>query len=375
MPGVRGAAPGDAPAYVVATPVPPEHAIRRPELTAHLNRIVDAHQLTLVVAPAGYGKTTALSAWAAQSRRPVAWLSLTALDKHPQRLERGLLTALESIHGTGAVDLVDLMHRHLGESVLIVDDVHLLGAATAGVLGLLVEQAPTSLRVVLASRQRPLLRLQRVHAAGGLGVVVADQLSFTATEIGSAAAQLHRPLAPRQADNLLALTAGWPVAVRLALLSGPDQVARLATGGQLRLTTLTDYLLEEVLADLPSVLRDFLLTISVSDWMTPGLATELSGDPMAPALVEDAIARGIPIERRGSLHGDPVYRWHPLVADQCRVLLRRKDPVRARRLHLRCADLLVGVDEVLAARHALAGQSPRCATEPRPACDVAAPPR
>ena len=363
MPGVHGAAQGVAPSYVVARPAAPAHAIERPDLTDLLNRVVDEHRVTLVVAPAGYGKTAAVSAWARQAAFPVAWLSLTGFDKHPQRLERGLLTALEPVLGTNAADLSDLLRRPGREAAVVLDDVHVLGAGAVGVLDLLVSQAPAMLRVVLVSRQRPMLRLQRVNAAGGLGVVPAEQLTFSTSEVRLAAQQLGRRLTTAQAESLESLTDGWPVAVRLALMSGSEQTSRLVTGGQLRLSTLTDYLVEEVLGELPPVLRDFLLTISISDWITSALATQLSGDDLAPAMVEDAIARGIPIERRGSLRGEPVYRWHPLVADQCRALLRRQDPARAQQLHLRAAELLAGVDEALAARHALAGQAPQLAAE------------
>ncbi len=368
MPGVRLAAEPYAPPYVVAAPPPPAHAIDRPAALDELDSAVGANRVVLVIAPAGYGKTTTLSAWAARSARPLAWLSLTAADKHPQRLERGLLTALEPLWRTGAARLEDLLQHALpphpaGDPVLVLDDVHLLGPAASGVLGTLVERAPAGLRIVLSSRSRPLLRLQRINVAGGLGEVSIDRLAFSAEEVRLAAARLDRPLSEDQATRLLGLTAGWPVAVRLALLSGPEPSGRLATGGQLRLATLTDYLIEEILGDLPPVLRDLLLELSVSDWLTGRLAIELSGDELAPAMLDDAISRGLPLERRGDFRGEPVYRWHPLVAEQCRVLLQRRDPRLADRLHLRAARFLASTDPALAARHALSGRSPELAAE------------
>ena len=233
--------------------------------------------------------------------------------------------------GPGAEDLAALLQREVDDAVLVLDDVHLVGAESAGVFGLLVDRAPKGLRIVLISRHRPLLRLQRINAAGGLGEVSVDQLAFSTVEVRRAADELGRPLSPEQAVRLCALTAGWPVAIRLALMSGPTITGRLATGGQLRAASLTDYLIEEVLGDLPTTLRDFLLRVSVTDWLTGRLAIELSGDTMAPAMLEDAIARGIPIERREGARGEPVYRWHRLVGDQCRALLRRREPGTGRR--------------------------------------------
>ena len=220
-----------------------------------------------------------MGAWARQTTSPVAWLSLTSFDRHPSRLERGLLTALEPVVGPGAEDLTELLQREVDDAVLVLDDVHLVGAEAAGVLGLLVDRAPSGLRIVLISRHRPLLRLQRINAAGGLGEVSVDQLAFSTEDVRRAAEAIGRPLTPDQAVRLRALTAGWPVAVRLALMSGPTITGRLVTGGQLRAATLTDYLLEEVLGDLPTALRDFLLRVSITDWLTGRLAIELSGDP------------------------------------------------------------------------------------------------
>ena len=363
MPGVHVAAESYAPSYLLAQPQAPAHAIDRPEIVRLIDRAVGAHRVVLVVAPAGSGKTAAVGAWARQTPTRVAWLSLTSFDRHPSRLERGLVTALESVVGTGAEDLSGLLQREVDDSVLVLDDVHLVGAEAAGVLGLLVDRAPTGLRIVLVSRQRPLLRLQRINAAGGLGEVSVDQLAFSMVEVRRAAAQLGRPLSEEQAVHLRALTAGWPVAVRLAVMSGPVITGRLATGGQLRSATLTDYLVEEVLGDLPTTLRDFLLRVSVTDWLTGRLAVELSGDTMAPAMLEDAIARGIPIERREGARGEPVYRWHRLVGDQCRALLRRREPALADELHLRTARFLAVTDPARAARHALSGRSPELAAD------------
>ena len=363
MPGVHVAAESYAPSYLLARPVAPAHAIDRPDTLRLIGQAVDTHRVVLVVAPAGYGKTAAVGAWARQATSPVAWLSLTSFDRHPSRLERGLLTALEPVVGPGAEDLTELLQREVDEAVLVLDDVHLVGAEAAGVLGLLVDRAPSGLRIVLISRHRPLLRLQRINAAGGLGEVSVDQLAFSTEDVRRAADAIGRPLSPEQAVRLRALTAGWPVAVRLALMSGPTITGRLVTGGQLRAAALTDYLLEEVLGDLPAALRDFLLRVSITDWLTGRLAIELSGDPLAPAMLEDAIARGIPIERRAGARGEPVYRWHRLVGDQCRALLRRREPALADELHLRAARFLAVSDPALAARHALSGRSPALASD------------
>ncbi|HEY5981049.1 MAG TPA: LuxR C-terminal-related transcriptional regulator [Microlunatus sp.] len=363
MPGVHVAAESYPPSYLLARPAAPAHAIERPDTVELITAAVDTHRVVVVAAPAGYGKTTAVGAWARQTTSTVAWLSLTSSDKHPSRLQRGLISALEPVVGTGARDLAELLQHEVHDAVLVLDDVHVVGPEAAGVLGRLLDRAPDGLRIVLISRRRPLLRLQRINAAGGLGEVSIDQLAFSAGEVGRAAAQLGRPLSPQQATNLRALTAGWPVAVRLALMSAPTITGRLVTGGQLRAATLTDYLIEEVLGDLPTVLRDFLLRVSVTDWLTGRLAIELSGDTMAPAMLEDAITRGIPIERREGTRGEPVYRWHRLVADQCRALLRRRDPAAADELHLRAARFLAVSDPARAARHALSGRSPELAAD------------
>ena len=101
MPGVHVAAESYAPSYVLARPMAPAHAIDRPDTLRLIDDAVRAHRVVLVVAPAGYGKTAALGAWARQTTSAVAWLSLTSFDRHQSRLERGLLDRAGAPRGSG----------------------------------------------------------------------------------------------------------------------------------------------------------------------------------------------------------------------------------------------------------------------------------
>lgn len=124
---------------------------------------------------------------------------------------------------------------------------------------------------------------------------------------------------------------------------------------------LPEYLIESVLDNLPHDLRDFVLPACTCDWLTGELAGELAGVPNGSEQLERAVAAGLPLERRGSFKGDPVYRWHPVMAQAAREILRRRDPGRCRSLHLVAARTIGAMDTFTAAAHALRGRDPELA--------------
>ncbi len=347
-------APG-APAFLVTRPALGRHLIARPELLLRISREVLTHPVCLVVAPAGYGKTMALSAWAEQCGRPVAWLSLTPADRHPEHLAHGLATALaQQTPGSNGTDSPQ-------GQVLVIDDVHHAdGESAQGVLTGFLEHPPPGQRVVIAGRSVPRLGLSRLQARGELGTIPASELSFTAAEVELAARAVGRPLEGDAVEELRAETGGWPVAVRLALIANSARGARPAlddTG----IPQLPEYLIENVLDGLPPELRDFVLRTSTCDWLTSAVASALSASPQGSELLERAVAAGLPLERRGTFGGEPVYRWHPLMAQAGRAILLRRDPELARDLHRRAARALAGLHTFEAATHALRGRDPELA--------------
>lgn len=351
MQSARAAVAPGVLAYLVTRPSPGNHDAARDALQARLTRAVADHRVAMVLAPAGHGKTSLLAAWVAHAERPVAWLSLTASDRHPEHLSRGLAAAV------GELDL-DAGTR----PVLVIDDVHLVGEVAARrVLRPFVDHPPGGVHLVLAGRYDPGLGLTRLLAAGEVAVLDADDLSFTAEEVRDVAHAVGTRLSTERAAALQRITRGWPVAVRLALLSSADADVPIEPAPSGQIPQLPEYLVESVLADLPGELSDFVLQACACDWLTSSLADDLLGRTDTARLLEKAVAAGLPVERRESVGAEPVYRWHPLMAASGRALLTRRDPLRLRELHRRAARAIAAHDPVEAAGHALSGREPELA--------------
>lgn len=358
------------PAFRLSRPILPARAIDRPALQNRLDRLVAATRVVAVVAPAGFGKTSAVSAWASTSTHRNAWISLTAADRNSEHLTQGLAAALDELGplpderdpSTSAPP--DGPERLAGDyRVLVVDDVQLASpTGLRAVLVQLLERNPRSLRIVLVGRQEPGVGLTRLFADGELGRLGLSDLAFSAAEVGQAAVMMGQPLNRARARELHKLTNGWPVAVRLALMTWPNFETDLSTtlriASEADIPQLADYLVENVIAGLPASLRDFVPRACVCDWLTGRLASELVGRPSGPELLERALAMGLPLERSGMWRGEPVYRWHPVMAQAGRAILLRRDPALATELNLVAAHFLAAVEPCEATVHALRGHDP-----------------
>jgi LuxR family maltose regulon positive regulatory protein len=256
--------------------------------------------LTLVSAPAGFGKSTLIGDWLGQSGRPWTWVSLDAGDSDLRRFLRYFLAALERpMPGVGralsgllvASDLPEDPETLLGAllnelwerdgCIVVLDDYHLLQSqAVDAAMSFLVERLPPSLRLVMATRSDPDLPLPRLRARGWLGEIRAQDLRFTP---GEAAAFLREgmglALSPEQVEAVGQKTEGWIAGLQLAALSlrGRDDVgAALAsfTGSH---RFVLDYLSEEVLERQPPGRLDFLLQTSILPRLSASLCDAVTG--------------------------------------------------------------------------------------------------
>ncbi|MES2100774.1 MAG: LuxR C-terminal-related transcriptional regulator [Pseudomonadota bacterium] len=298
--------------------------VERPALDAAITEAVLDCRVVLLQAPAGFGKTSLLSAQLARlpAGTAQAWVSLDA-DDDPQRLFACLVAALEphdlpwrtapeALVAMVAVDAQQAdagagMRRAVAElinalaacdaprGVIVLDDLHRVTAApTAALLDALIERLPPRWTLVIASRVAPPLALARLRVAGELAEFTQAQLRFGAAEAQALAGAEAQPATREQVAELLARTQGWPAGLSLGL-------AALRTRGSaagLGTTTLMDrhlfdYLASEVLDDMPAPLHDFLVRCAVLPELTAGRAAAVSADPLAAQHLDEIERRAL----------------------------------------------------------------------------------
>jgi LuxR family transcriptional regulator, maltose regulon positive regulatory protein len=327
--------------------------VPRPRLLEQLNKGT-ASALTLVCAPAGFGKTSLLAEWARSSMEPVAWLSLGAGDSDPARFWRYVAAALDGLRDGIAKQVAALLRgpqqppleavltvvvneltARPDQVVLVLDDYHLIDApAVHDSLAMLLERLPPQLRLVLASRADPPLPLARLRASGQLSELRQRDLRFSATEAAALVREATGLELP--ADSLAALearTEGWVAGLQLAALSlqGHADPARFVAtfGGSHR--HVLDYLTEQVLARQPEPLVRFLLETSVLERLSGPLCDAVAGRDDSQQLLEQ-IERAnlflIPLDDQRRW-----WRYHHLFADLLQGRLQQQQPGRATELH------------------------------------------
>jgi len=354
-PSTQAATPGmrsDALTPLLATklhrPLPRAPLVRRPQLVERLTQGVIG-PLTLVSAPAGFGKTTLLAQWLAESGMPVAWLSLEPGDNEPVRFLSYLIAALQTLDphlGAVALTLLQMPQPAAAETVLtlltndvgsygcdggdfvlILDDYHVLDAkAIDQTLTYLVEHLPPQMHLIIATREDPQLPLARLRARGQLTEVRATDLRFTPSEAAEFLNQgMGLTLSAEDITALEARTEGWIVGLQLAALS---MQGRKDTTGFIRSFTgshhfVLDYLVEEVLGQQPESLQTFLLRTSILDRLCGPLCDAVLLNPSGSGqatleYLEHANLFLVPLdnERRW-------YRYHQLFADLLRQRLQQ----------------------------------------------------
>ncbi len=342
--------------------------LARPRVSALLEAAASSERVMVVVAPSGYGKTSAVSEWAAGLTEPAAWLSLGPFDTNEAQISAGIIRALSSVvadfevpphrsgllgesDSRGTAQLFEQMVDGLTEPVtLIIDDAQRAGdALREGLLGALIAAGPDQLRLVIVGTTVVEMELSRLVAGRPECVVRAPQLAFDVDEIATLAGADH----PRTPQDLLDLTQGWPIAVRLLCLSR-DADAQSGIG---ETAILRDYLRDHVLGTLRPELQDFALDTAIGIDLTPRLAAAISGADHPEALLEECAGLGLFLDRVETTDGI-VYRWHGIFVRQCRAILQASDPERLRRSHRRAAQFLEADDPLNAVGQLLEAGDP-----------------
>jgi LuxR family transcriptional regulator, maltose regulon positive regulatory protein len=339
--------------------VPPErpgHITR-----TRLMRLLDeapARALTLITAPAGFGKTTLISAWLRERAVRTAWLTLDEEDDMPGRFVEYLITAVRGVDsqaGESARTLLEVsggstsipaviteLVNDLTESnagmVLVLDDFHLVSEPEIlDAVSFLVDRCPPQLHLVLLSRNEPDLPLARWRGRGQLTEIGAAHLRFSVEEAeallnsvsGSAVEQDTVTTLNRRAEGWAAGLQMLGIGLREGTSASGAPPVRYGAGNRYVL----DYLAEEVLRGQPEEVRSFLRRTSVLDRLTPSLCDAVTGrgdsDQMIRRL-ERANLFVAPLDATGEWH-----RYHGLFADYLRSELKQTDSIES---HERAAE-------------------------------------
>lgn len=338
------------------TPVPilsPKLQIPPPRLQlVHRGRLLgllDAglhRKLTLISAPAGYGKTTLLGEWAVQSERRLAWITLAAGDNDTERFLHYLVCALQTADaGLTNLDgilgarfspkpmpldaalaiLVNQLSLTAEQLVLVLDDYHHIeNQEIHGFINTLLDYLLPNVHIVISTRSDPPLRLARLRAKDQLNEITERDLRFTFEESSAFFEDMMGlRLTREQITEMEAHTEGWVTGLQLVGLSlkergHPDELIGSLGGTQ---RYILDYLVEEVFTDLPSPLQTFLLHVSILERLSPGLCDAVLGDQVGQPDLSQRSKEILEFMDASNLFVVPLdsqrqwYRFHPLFAD------------------------------------------------------------
>jgi LuxR family maltose regulon positive regulatory protein len=361
-----------------------EGLVERSGLLEQLDAI-RTRRLTLISAPAGFGKTTLLADWAARAGYPTAWLSLDANDNDPQRFLQYVIAAIQSIvPGFGeklqtAIQrgvvpppetMLALLVNELAtveENILLVlDDYHVIHneIVNDGLLFVL-DHAPEQIHVAIGTRMDLPIPISRLRVRGQLLEIRASDLRFTSDE---AARFLNGPmrlhLSTGQLEALFRRTEGWVAGLQMAGISlqgrsDTDRFIEAFTGAD---RYVLDYLLEEVLNSQTTDLHEAIVKLSVLDRFNAPLCEAVTGHWNGQEMLEwleQANLFLVPLDNRREW-----YRFHHLFADLLRHRLRQLHADQEIELHLRASLWLEENGLVLEAlKHVVAVRSVERATE------------
>jgi len=320
--------------------------VSRPHLIERLNAGLHG-KLTLVSAPAGFGKTTLLSEWARQVETPVAWLSLEKGDDDPERFLTYIIGALQTVHenvGEGALQmgrmpqppsatpaardelerietvLTSLINEIAAiptALVLVLDDYHVIQDQLIHYgLTFLLDHLPPQMHIVVAGRVTPALPLARWRARGQLAELQADDLRFGPDEAAMFLTEtMDLNLSPGDIERLETRTEGWVAGLQMAALA-LQGTALPDLSGDARY--IMDYLIQEVLDQQPQAVQSFLLQTAILERLSGSLCSAVTGNDQSQTMLQTLERRNlfiVPLDNRRRW-----YRYHHLFSE----LLRRR---------------------------------------------------
>jgi LuxR family transcriptional regulator, maltose regulon positive regulatory protein len=361
-------------------PPPRLNAITRPRLTEKLWTVL--HQpgsFALLSGPAGFGKTTLLSEFAAKLQHPAAWVSLDEGDNDPIRFWSYIITACRSVQadvGESALALFQSPQRLPVETVpsilindlagleqdlvLVLDDYYAIQSeAIHAAFTYLLEHLPGNLHIIVSTRADPPWPLARFRVRNQLVEVRAQDLRFTTEET---TLFLNRMiglnLTTEDVASLAERTEGWAAGLQLAALSMKERsdiagFIKAFTGSQVY---IAEYLVEEVLKQQPQDVQEFLLKTSLLERMNAGLCEAVTGCKNGQSMLQTLQRKNLFVISLDD--GQQWYRYHHLFADLLAYILKQTLPTsEIQKLHCQASVWLAQNDLLDAAiQHALMGQ-------------------
>jgi len=341
-------------------PPPPSKVVARSRLIKKLTEgLISGHKLTLVSAPAGFGKSTLVSEWILDCGRPAAWISLDENDNNAVRFLIYLIRALQTILPNLGADILDALQSsqippidsiltvllneisHIPNNIiLILDDYHLTDSKSIDdAFTFLIEHLPPQIHLVITTREDPSLPIPRLRARNQLTELRAMDLRFTPAEATEFLNQVMN--LDLSAEDIAALdkrTEGWIAGLQLAALSmkGQQDVHGFiqAFAGDHRY--IVDYLVEEVLRHQPETVQNFLTQTSILDRLNGSLCDAVTSQPGSNIQLEQL--------QRGNLFLIPLddkrhwFRYHHLFADVLRMHLIAEQSDLIPTLHYRASE-------------------------------------
>jgi ATP/maltotriose-dependent transcriptional regulator MalT len=342
----------------LAVPSVRSRQVARPRLIERLDAGLE-RKLILVSAPAGYGKTTLISAWVKTRGLPTAWFSIEQKDNQPESFWFYVIAALQSIGGRVGEDslsmllasppssleaILSTLLNELGEIrqdfILVLDDFHIITNRQIqdGVM-FLVEHLPWTAHVILSTRADPPWLLARLRSKGEMAELRVDHLRFT---IGETAEFMNDVMGlSLDPEDIIALdtrTEGWIAGLQMSALSIEGRVDKSgfieALSGSHRF--ILDYLVEEVLNRQPADIQQFLSRTSLLGCLNASLCnavTDRADSQKVLRKLERANLFLIPLDDERCW-----YRYHPLFAELLNFSLSQKWPEEIPRIHRRASE-------------------------------------
>ncbi|MBV9230326.1 MAG: AAA family ATPase, partial [Chloroflexi bacterium] len=336
--------------------------------------------LTLISAPAGFGKTTLLGAWLQHYLHPVAWISLDHCDNDLVRFWEYCLAAIaralpsldeqidllvQAIRPNGNVEailtpLLNMLAACDQELLLVLDDYQVINAPSIQqTLAFFIEHIPSCVHVLISTRVDPSLPLARWRVQGKLFELRSDDLRFSLEETITLFCEgLHLPLKREDLRTLVSNTEGWIAGLQLAALSlqgraDPEEAAHFISAFSGTNRYVLNYLTEEVLANLPEEVQNFLLMTSILRCLNADLCNALTGQQNGAQMLEWLEQANIfisQVDEQGSW-----YRYHHLFADLLHYRLRQQRSASIAELHRRASHWFTQHKMILdATEHAVA---------------------